>query len=108
MYPPSIAAGPIVIIIRKSTFPLIRCPTKLDAPVKDDTAKFVPIATLVSIFKTEIIAGKRILPMIKPTSPPTNPIPNPMNDSVIINFLLWTPEIFEGLEGLERRALLGP
>jgi hypothetical protein len=44
MYPPSIAAGPIVIIIRKSIFPLIRCPTKLDTPVKDDTAKFVPIA----------------------------------------------------------------
>jgi hypothetical protein len=81
MYPPSIVAGPIVIIIRKLTFPLTRCPSKLDAPVIDDAAKFVPTATLVSIFNTEIIAGKRILPRSKPTSPPTNPIPNPMNDS---------------------------
>ena len=46
------------------------CPIKPDTPITDVVAKFVPIATLGSIFNTDIIAGIRMLPRTNPTRPP--------------------------------------
>ena len=44
--------------------------------ITDDAAKFVPTATLGSIYKIDIIAAIRIIPRTKPTIPPTNPMMN--------------------------------
>ena len=64
------------------------CPIKPDTPITDADAKFVPIATLDSIFNIDIIAGIRMLPRTSPIRPPRKPTPNPIIGSRRTNLFL--------------------